>query len=112
MKQNSSFVGIDIRPSERNKKTSSENPDVDKQGLKEQKRDRYKQNTRFRRHLAVWVMWIVPAWLVLVITLVYLCASDLFYLSDSSMVALLATTTVNVLGLAFIVLKGLFNVRT
>jgi len=34
-----------------------------------------------------------------------------FKLSDSVLITLLATTTVNILGLAFIVLQGLFQIN-
>lgn len=82
---------------------------VDELSLNEQKKTRYSQDTRFRKHLAKWVMYIVPIWLALVIIIVILQGIlQSFKLSDSVLITLLATTTVNVLGLAFIVLKGIF----
>lgn len=57
-------------------------------------------------------MVIVPAWLAVILFLVCLCASGLWEMTDIQMSTLLATTTANVLGLAHIVLKGLFpNVK-
>ena len=82
--------------------------DSDKNDLQEQVKERYKQDTEFRHHLSVWVMWIVPVWMILVLLLVYLTGKGKTELSDTTMVALLSTTTVNVLGLAYIVLKGIF----
>lgn len=88
--------------------------DIDTNNLEQQKRDRYRQDTKHRGLLTNWVIWTVSLWLLAVIVLVYLCADYtwFFSLSDEVMVALLVTTTANVLGLAFIVLKGLFNVRS
>ena len=54
-------------------------------------------------------MWIVPAWLGLVLVIVFFCGFKLTELDSSVLITLLATTTVNVLGLAYIVLKGIFN---
>lgn len=88
---------------------SKSNANIDAMSISGQTRERYKQDTRFRKHFSWWVMSIAPAWLVIVATLVYLCASGLFYLSDAAIVALLTTTTANVLGLAYIVLHGIFD---
>ena len=84
--------------------------DVDQSSLKEQVRERYSQDTRFRKHLALWVMCIVPVWLTLVLVIVFFCAFKLTNLDSSVLITLLATT-VNVLGLAYIVLKGIFSQR-
>ncbi len=94
-------------------KTGNNSPadfkDVDKDSLDEQIKERYKQDTRYRSYLAIWVMWIVPVWLVLVFILVLLCAFDVCELSNGVLSVLLATTTANVLGLAHIVLKGIYK---
>lgn len=81
---------------------------VDAMSIGEQQKTRYSQDTKFRKHLAWWVMGIVPVWLATVLVLLFLQGFSGFTLSDSVLVALLATTTVNVLGLAFIVLRGIF----
>lgn len=82
--------------------------DVDDLSITEQIRERYSQDTRFRKHLARWVMFIVPIWLSLV--LIILACSGLGWMQfhKNVIIALLATTTANVLGLAYIVLKGIF----
>lgn len=85
--------------------------DIDSKGIRAQERERYKQDTRYRKYLALWVMVIVPIWLVTILLIVCMCASKVWNLSDVQMSTLLATTTVNVLGLAYIVLKGLFQNR-
>lgn len=67
-----------------------------------------KQDIAYRKHLTRWVMCIVPTWLIGVLLAVFLCASNVWELSDIAMSALLTTTTANILGLAYIVLKGMF----
>lgn len=82
--------------------------DVDDMTMRQQRKERFTQDTRFRKYLAVWVMWIVPCWLVLVIAILFFCGFQKMSLDSKVLIALLATTTVNVLGLAYIVLKGIF----
>lgn len=83
--------------------------DVDENSLKDQIRDRYKQDTLFRKLLANWVMYIVPIWLAVVLVIFITHGLRWLYYDSSVMIALLVTTTANVLGLAYIVLKGIFN---
>ena len=80
--------------------------DVDDMTMREQRKARFSQDTRFRRYLANWVMAIVPAWLFCVILI--LCGRSILNMEKEIVITLLATTTVNVLGLAYIVLKGIF----
>lgn len=87
---------------------TSAGKDYDTLNLGEQKRARYKQDTHFRRCLAIWVMHIVPLWLFMVMIVVVFYGVGWMNLSDTAIVTLLATTTANVLGLAYIVLKGIF----
>lgn len=82
--------------------------DVDDLSIRAQIKRRYDQDTDYRRHLANWVMIIVPAWLLAVIVILILCGCCVMSFDKDIMIALLATTTVNVLGLAYIVLKGIF----
>lgn len=82
--------------------------DVDDMTMRQQRKERFSQDTRFRKYLAVWVMWIVPCWLILVIVILFLCGLQVISLNSKVLITLLATTTVNVLGLAYIVLKGIF----
>lgn len=82
--------------------------DIDDKTLYEQRKARYLQDTKFRRHLAIWVMVIVPSWLFLVIAILICDGFNLIKLQAEVLITLLATTTVNVLGLAYIVLKGIF----
>lgn len=83
-----------------------QNPD--KNDMEEQEKERFKQDTEFRKHFSNWVMSIVPTWLGLTMVLLFLTGFGCTRFSDTVVVALLTTTTANVLGLAFIVLKGMF----
>lgn len=115
MKHNNSnaFLGFGFNPDNgdvRQNATATQG-DFDTMSMEDQERERYGQDTRFRKYLSKWVMWIVPVWLFLVILIVYLCSFGLCELTDVQMSTLLATTTANVLGLAYIVLKGMFGVK-
>lgn len=70
--------------------------------------DRLKKNTRWRGLLARWVIIVDSVWLAGVLVILIL-NKRCVQLSDPVLGALLCTTTANVLGLAFIVLKGLFQ---
>ena len=57
---------------------------------------------------ARWVQWLISVWLLLVMAVLVLsmfCGR----IESSVLIALLTTTTVNILGLPFIILKGLFD---
>lgn len=82
---------------------------VDNESLATQERERYKQDTRQRKFLAQWVVLTNSAWLGLVLLIVFFQGFGLMALDTTVMNVLLATTTVNVLGLAYIVLEGLFG---
>lgn len=82
--------------------------DMDDLSMKQQIQKRYEQDTRFRKHLAHWVMYIVPVWLGCVLFIITFNNPFCFNLDSKVLITLLATTTVNVLGLAYIVLKGIF----
>jgi len=78
--------------------------------MKTLENERYNSDTKDRKWLAKWTAWVVTIWLLLVISILYF-NNNVFclLLSDSVLIALLGTTTLNVLGLSFIVLKGHFN---
>lgn len=102
----------DDRSCENIKKPLISSFDIDNLDLKGQqealKGHRYKQDTKERKLLSHWVICVVSIWLFLVISTL-ICNSLLSIgLSDTVCVTLLTTTTINILGLAYIVLKGLF----
>lgn len=82
---------------------------IDNESLATQERERYKQDTQQRKTLAFWVMWATSVWLGVVLLIVILQGAQVLTLNVSIVNVLLATTTVNVLGLAYIVLEGLFG---
>ena len=88
--------------------TPTDIDDIDTSSLKEQEKIRYPQDTGFRRHLTGWVMPIIPIWLYMVFQLLCKCADGQWHPSDAVLSTLPATTTANILGLADIVLKGMF----
>ena len=75
---------------------------------------RYEDDSLARKRLARWAMYVVSAWLFLVMLILFLCGMTYtpFALSHSVLAVLLGTTTLNVLGLMFIVLYGYFPKRT
>jgi len=93
-KQKDSFSGLDLR-SENGVHISPDSNlgDIDDKNLSEQIRERYSQDTQFRKHLARWVMWIIPIWLFIVIAILVFCGIGLFSLGPEILIALLATTT-------------------
>lgn len=89
-----------------------EDRDIDSDGLEKQlitaRIDRYNGDTTDRKWLASWSTWVVSIWMICVIFI--LCFNNkLLCLSDNVIISLLVTTTLNVLGLSYIVLKGHFN---
>lgn len=88
--------------------TGADNMDIDEMSMSKQKAKRYWQNTMYRKYFSLWVMIIVPAWLLVVVILIALCGFGACKLGNSVLNTLLATTTANILGLAYIVLKGMF----
>lgn len=85
---------------------------IDEKSMVDQKRERYKQDTRQRKFLAYWVVWATSLWLFLTLCIVACQGFQLLKLHTTTINTLLVTTTANVLGLAYIVLRGLFGEKT
>jgi len=89
--------------------------DVDKEGLQKQKlrleNQRYEVDTADRRRLARWAKWVVGIYLIIVFSILFInkTALPILNLSNTVLITLLGTTTLNILGLMYIVLKGYFN---
>lgn len=81
---------------------------------KKLRNERYQEDTKHRKNLTIWAAVVVSVWLMAVLSILFILA---FHekegiaprLSDTVMVALLSTTTLNVLGMMVIVLRGLFD---
>lgn len=86
--------------------------DKDNHTLKEQEalyNERYKSDTTWRCRLSWWVIIVDSVWLLAIICILILNGSFCKPLDNSVLITLLGTTTANVLGLALIVLNGLFG---
>lgn len=75
---------------------------------KESEIKRFDQDTNHRGGLAIWAAVIVSIWLFCVLDIVAKSKKE-YDLSETIIVTLLTTTTLNVLGLMVIVLNDLFN---
>ena len=73
----------------------------------ELKNRRYKDNSELRRGLAIMFTLTINGWLF-VVFLILLTNSQTLKLSDSVLIALLTTSSANVLGMMYVVLKNLF----
>lgn len=83
--------------------------DPDLRDIKVQESMRYSQDTRHRGTLMHWVMKVVSIWLGGILILELLNGLGLINLSENVQIALVATTTTNILALGMIVLKGFFG---
>ncbi len=69
----------------------------------------FHQSIKHRNILVYWVIAIVSVWLLIVSSILFLQGTSCVQLSDAVLITLLSTTTINILGLPLIILKGLFN---
>lgn len=81
--------------------------DLSKQ-LKKLEANRYSSDTIDRKWLAKWTAIVVSFWLSAVLSILFFNERHI-HLDNSVLIALLGTTTLNVLGLSFIVLRGHFQ---
>jgi hypothetical protein len=79
------------------------------------KQHRTIENTRARRRLERWSLWIIAIYLLIVLCVIVLSYSKCPFIvkyglniPESIMIAILTTTTVNIIGLGLIVLRGHF----
>lgn len=105
--------------SELNNYTLAEEPEAapdslgnsDELSLENQEALRFKQDTKHRQQLVCWMMCIVSIWLFTVLLITAFNIPWCLGIDKQVLITLLATTTVNVLGLSRIVLNGLFGSR-
>lgn len=71
---------------------------------------RYQDDTKNRKKLSLWMVSVVSIYLIYIFVLLPLNPAHV-HLSDIVLVALSGTTTLNILGLMYIVLKGHFKVQ-
>ena len=70
--------------------------------------ERYKEDTRHRRILSTWAGVVVSFWLLCVV-LILVGNTQNYGLSDSVLITLLGTTTLNVIALMLVVLNDIFR---
>lgn len=82
---------------------------ADELSMEAQELRRFTQDTRHRKLLVYWMIIVVSVWLtaVLLITIFNSCWG--LNIDTKVLITLLATTTINVLGLSKIILSGLFG---
>ena len=91
------------------KVTDFDSVDFDAQAaLKLAQTQRYLSDTQDRKWLAEWSTSVVSLWLFFIL-IILIANHDRLHLSDSVLNVLLGTTTLNILGLTYIVLRGHFN---
>lgn len=82
---------------------------ADALSLESQEVRRFEQDTRHRHTLVRWMMWVVSIWLAIVLMITVFNRVLWLGIDTPVLITLLATTTLNVLGLSRIVLGGLFG---
>lgn len=108
MTKKNSFGSIGIRqPSQR--KGINSDIDVDTLSINKQETIRFKQDTKHRNWLVIWMMIVVSVWLIVVLLITMFNIPWRLYISEKTLITLLATTTINILGLSKIILHGLFK---
>ena len=96
------------------KASNNKDLDIDSDDLKLQRKmkelevEKFDSDIKDRKWLAKWSAVVVSIWLILVVVILFL-NKCLLNLSDAVLMTLLGTTTLNILGLSFIVLRGHFG---
>lgn len=83
--------------------------DPDNLSMPRQEAIRFKEDTRHRRILIKWMIIVVSSWLFLVLCITATNRVLNLGIGNNVLITLLATTTINVLGLSKIILSGLFK---
>lgn len=112
MEEQKGFSDVAIAESEaREIKADNKATDYDNYSLEEQEAIRFGQDTKHRNWLVIWMMIVVGVWLMAVLLFSTFNNAWCLNISDNVLITLLATTTINVLGLSKIILGGLFGNR-
>lgn len=102
------FETIDVFvPKENQGESKAQN--FDNLSLSQQEILRFGQDTKHRKILVYWMMGVVSVWLIAVLLFAVFNKVWGLAISENVLITLLATTTLNVLGLSKIILSGLFR---
>ena len=72
------------------------------------KHDIIKQEIELKSSICVWVKWVVSIYLIFIAWILLLLVLSEGKLESSVVIALLTTTTINILGLPYMIIKSLF----
>jgi hypothetical protein len=102
-------LAISVAEDEANKVDYKPLEDFDVLSIDKQEALRFSQDTRHRAVLVWWMIILVSIWLLSVLLFASFNKAWCLNISDNVLITLLATTTINVLGLSKIILGGLFG---
>lgn len=77
--------------------------------LKNEELTEKRQNREERKKYAKWIFFLLIGYVFVVLLLLFFCGFKLITLSDTVLVSLLTTTTVNIIGIFLVVTKYLFS---
>lgn len=86
-------------------RTNSEVRDYD---IEQLRAESFAQDIKERKKFAKWIFWMVVGWLLSIIAIIVLVGLKLIVLSDSVILALIGSTTVNITTFFLVVTKYLF----
>lgn len=109
MEQKSKFDNITISVPQKEGGNDAGTSDFDILPMEKQASIRFGQDTKHRKWLVCWMMLIVSIWLISVLLITAFNRPWCLHIDEKVLMTLLATTTINVLGLANIILDGLFG---
>lgn len=108
MEQKGKFDGITVSVPQEDR-SDIDVPDFDILPIEKQESIRFGQDTKHRKCLVYWMMVVVSIWLISVLLITTFNNPWCLNIDKKVLITLLATTTINVLGLANIILDGLFG---
>lgn len=109
MEQKGKFDGITVSVPQEESRSDMDVPDFDILPIEKQESIRFGEDTKHRKCLVYWMMGVVSIWLISVLLITTFNNPWCLNIDIKVLITLLATTTINVLGLANIILDGLFG---
>ena len=97
----------DLRVRDENLREKTLKNDITQQEL-QFKKDISQQELELKKGICAWVKWIVSVYLFFIAYILLLLVLNEGKLESSVVIALLTTTTINILGLPYLIIKSLF----